>query len=643
VPAASPHSAQTPSPAAVRAVAIRVGIALGGALAAAWIHARLWPLAAGADRAAFAAALGIAVVAVAELLRAASGRDGASGVAAHDDRLVRTFFEHTPTAVAMLDRELRYIVHSRAWTSEYALGDASLVGRHHYEVFPEIPDRWKQIHARCLDGAAENSDQDEFVRPDGSRQWLRWDCRPWYGPDGSIGGLTFMSQDITEFKRAELERARHNQELLKATEALTLQADALGRAMEEAQTANRAKSEFLANISHEIRTPLTAILGYAHFLKDPASGPAERVVALDRLSAASEHLASLLDDVLDLTKIEAGRMTLEASPIDPALMARDVVAMFSRRAADKGLRLALIVDDTVPSCTHADPTRLRQILSNLVGNALKFTAAGSVVVHVRCPDPASIAFEVTDTGIGIEEANVSRLFQPFTQADGSTTRRFGGTGLGLRIVRKLAVLMNGELAVSSRFNHGSTFALRIPLVHRRPAPDPRIQLPITTPSAPAAPPCSLSDAAPDDGGFKPLAPTSPGPLSGRTVLVIDDSPDNLLLAATHLRRAGAWVSCVEGGAAALCTADTPARRLAFDLVLLDLHMPELDGYAVLDMMRRVGFAAPIVAFTAYSSAAERSRALDAGFAGFIGKPFTPGAIIESCQRLLAARPQRRAA
>ncbi len=604
----------------MRARALGIIAAVGVALGASWIHGWLWPLGVQGESTAFAALVGIALYALFELSRvasAASHRRTLLHISAYNERLVRTFFEHTPTAVAMLDRDLRYIVHSRAWTRQYNLGDGSLVGRRHYDVFPDIPDRWKEVHQRCLAGAVEQCSDDQFIRPDGQSHFLRWDCRPWYEADGSIGGLTFMTEDITESKRVEYERTQHNQDLLSAARTLSRQAEALGRASEEAQAANRAKSEFLANISHEIRTPLTAILGYTDVLKDPALSPTQRSDALDRLASAGTHLSSLLNDVLDLTKIEAGRMTVESVPTDLARVVRDAVDMFALGVAEKGLRLEIIVGEGVPARTLSDPTRLRQIVSNLVSNAVKFTSAGSIVVRVSAPDASRIVIDVRDTGIGIDESQLPRLFKPFSQADGSTTRRFGGTGLGLRISRRLAQLMGGDLTVTSRHTEGSTFSLTIPSVSAAagapaPAIEPRTPIP------------------------------APGSLCGRTVLVIDDSPDNLVLAATHLRRAGASVTCDQGGAAALgrMSASTPLQ--AFDLVLLDLQMPELDGYEVLGLLRSHGVAAPIVAFTAHASCTERGRALDAGFDGFFSKPFTPEAIINACSCALAA-PGKRAA
>ncbi|MBL9076971.1 MAG: response regulator [Planctomycetes bacterium] len=381
--------------------------------------------------------------------------------------------------------------------------------------------------------------------------------------------------------------------------------DRLRSAMTEAEAANQAKSAFLANMSHELRTPLTSILGFTDLLADPSYEPEQHRLFLDTIRRSGRHLLEVLSDILDLSKLEADAVRIQAETCDANAMAAEVAAMLNDQARRRGLELRV-----EPFATRlgmlADPFRLRQILVNLVGNAIKFTKAGSVVVQVQQAAPTQAQFRVVDTGPGIAPEAQKRLFQPFRQIDDSASRQHGGTGLGLAISRRLARAMGGDITVSSEPGRGSTFVLRLP-----------------TSSFPAA----AADAAPAQAGS-----TTTGDLHGR-VLLVEDGPDNRRLLGHLLRRAGLDVAMAENGrdAVDLLLQDGAS---SFDLVLMDMQMPVLDGYEATQELRRHGIRKPVVAITANALQGDRERCLAAGCDDFVSKPVDRGSLIATLRRWL---------
>jgi two-component system, sensor histidine kinase and response regulator len=407
----------------------------------------------------------------------------------------------------------------------------------------------------------------------------------------------------------------------------------------EAQAATQAKSEFLANMSHEIRTPLTAILGFADLLADPLLSRQEVGGHARVIRRNGDHLLSVINDILDLSKIEAGRLTVEHQPCSPAAILQDVAALLGPRAREKGLSFEVEALTPLPGTITSDATRLRQILLNLVGNAIKFTSSGGVRLGASLPsrnlvspgDPPQLHVLVSDTGIGLTPAQAARLFRPFVQADTSTTRRFGGTGLGLAISRRLAQLLGGDIALESTPGEGSRFTLRVdtgPLAGvqgtdlRIAAPDPR---------GPREDGPSGTPAASGPGG------EHAGPLLRGRILLAEDTRDNQVLIGHMLRRAGAEVVVADNGRRAHDLAlQALAAGTPFDLVLMDMHMPELDGSAATQMLRAAGYAAPIVALTANSMAEDRERCLSFGCDDYVSKPVDRLRLLAACTRYLGA-------
>ena len=456
-----------------------------------------------------------------------------------------------------------------------------------------------------VDGAYEASGFFPDMGENG--KWLSFIATVIKDSRGATVGAIETLEDITERKLAE---------------------DALAKSQRRAEEANLAKSEFLANMSHEIRTPMTAILGFTEILasgcpKDCVFGRTALQENLETISRNGEALLTIINDILDLSTIEAREVKLQIGPCAPLQVATEVVGLLKEEAHRKGLALSLELESPIPQTIQSDTKRFRQILVNLVGNAIKFTEAGQVRVVLRLRrhrnDPAQLECDVVDTGIGISTGQREQLFRAFSQADNSSTRRFGGTGLGLVISRQLARLLGGDISVHSEEGAGSRFRFSV--------------------AAGSLDNVSLIDRA-DDETLSPerhcRAQSARLPELEASVLLAEDGVDNQRLISLFVRKSGAKVSIASDGKAALEAAQRSREEgQPFDLILMDMQMPVMDGYEATRRLRDADWTGPIIALTANAMTGDREKCLAAGCDDFLTKPITRQGLIEEMAKHLS--------
>ncbi len=628
------------------------------------------------------------------------------------ERQIRQLIENAPFAVAMFDRDLRYLMISNRWRQAFGLGHREHLGRRLDEVFPDVPRKFLAAQRRVLEGEVVSSKEDRFTDSQGNRHWVRWEVRPWLDASGEIGGMLAYVDDISavasarraaqtnarrlkvalsaadagvyeidhvnktfwaspEFKKLigrssrsyrdalklnfpkfhaeDMEGVRQafldiNGETRKSGEAFEarimtpsgearwmrvfhhLKRDSKGRwlkgvglvhdfdqrkrqelalidAQEAAQAGAEAKAAFLANMSHEIRTPMNGVMGVLHLLKTESLSPDGRAMLEEALSCG-QMLAELLNDVIDFSKIEAGALALAEESVDPAALIQGVTRLLRPQAEAKGLELKLegLAD---LGWVRTDPVRLRQALFNLVGNAVKFTLEGSITIRASLHNTSAgrvLHFEIADTGVGIPADAQGRIFQRFDQGDASTTRKFGGSGLGLAITQKLAEMMGGAVGFTSVEHEGSVFWLEV--------------------SAPSAEPVVA------------IADTGEPVLEGQRILVVEDNSTNRMIATKLLENLGASVETAADGLLGV----EAAARGGFDLILMDVQMPGIDGLEACRRIRALGgpvAQTPIVALTANVLSHQHQSYLEAGMDGVVGKPISPAALLTEIARLSA--------
>ncbi|WP_407357194.1 PAS domain S-box protein [Methanolobus sp. WCC5] len=497
---------------------------------------------------------------------------------AHSRNLLRYVIEHTRSAVAVYDRDMHYIYVSQRYLDDYKVKEKDIIGKHHYEVFPDLPQKWRDIHQKALNGEILSAEDDPYYKEDGIVEWTRWECRPWYEADGSIGGIIIYTEVITDRKQAE-------ETLLKAKKA--------------AEAASMAKSEFLAIMSHELRTPLNAVIGFNEILLDTELNEEQKHYA-EIINKSGKSLLDIIEDILDFSKIEADKLELDTLDFDLLDLLEGFADTMTLRAHKKGLKLSYDVESDVPSMLYGDPGRLLQILTNLAGNAIKFTSQGEVRIHVsvksKDDNNVILRFSVKDTGIGIPEDKMELIFDKFTQADASNTRRFGGTGLGLAISKRLVQMMEGDIGVTSEVEKGSEFWFTVRMKEQ-------------------------SKTVPFD---RPNQVCSHQKHNHELmILLVEDDIFNQEVALKMLTKLGFNVDVVANGQEAIKALE----MIPYDLVLMDVQMPEMDGIEATRLIRDISSAVidhniPIIAMTAHAMEGDRERFIEAGMDDYVSKPVT---------------------
>lgn len=498
---------------------------------------------------------------------------------------LRTISNAIPTLVAQVDTQERFLFVNDAfcdWLQESRGTIQSL-------TFRELLGEARYLENKPYIDRALRGETVSYERrsTSGHRQSdLSITFVPEFDDHGQTQSFIVVAADVSNYKRIEAE---------------------LKNAKEAAEVANETKSAFLANMSHEIRTPLGAVIGFSEMMAEAELSPAEKANTIEIIKRNGKLLSTIINDILDLSKVEAGHLETERVEVPLMEMVHETAVLLNLEASGKGVLLSVARDGRLPKMIKTDPTRLRQILFNIVGNAVKFTDKGSVTVTVSlCTDnPQKLCFAVQDTGTGISEEQARRLFSPFVQADVTTTRRFGGTGLGLVLSKKLAHLLGGDVRlVRSAPGQGSTFEILID----------HGQINESFADAPTGPTqvATTSHVPPRERSLESLK-----------VLVVDDSPDNLALIKRILRIAGAEVETANNGKEAI----QQALGNKFDLILMDLQMPEMDGHEATRELRRQGYSRPIIALTAHAMKEERKRCLESGFDDHLTKPVDREALI----------------
>ena len=517
---------------------------------------------------------------------------------------VRTALDTLAEGLLILDEKGEIALANSAFSSYLGVTPESLIGRDANELDwrdaqgnPTRSETHPWMRA-IASGETQKSIPLQLNTRDGGTLTLQVSSSPIIGENGRAHGSLVSFDDISELRKKEVE---------------------LEKSKAEAEAANQAKSAFLANMSHEIRTPMNAILGFTEILKRGyVHNQQESLRYLNIINSSGKSLLDLINDILDLSKVESGKMEMEISRIQPYHIVYEAIQVLALRASEKGIRLDYDVVGRIPEYIHSDPTRLRQIIINIVGNAIKFTERGGVHVTCRFDDNGEtprIVFDVSDTGIGMTEEQLRNIFNPFVQADSSTTRRFGGTGLGLTISKKFAENLGGGIEVSSEEGRGSTFSISIATGDldgvKFIAPD-EIEL--------------AADLG--DDGF-----VTRWVLPKARVLVVDDGPENRELVKLLLSDAGVAVDEAENGHEGL----EKATSGGYDVILMDVQMPEMDGFTAARKMREAGLETPIIALTANAMKGFEQECLAVGYSGYFSKPIDVDRFMDLMGELLGGK------
>jgi len=529
-----------------------------------------------------------------------------------------TVMDSVPTLIFFKALDNTILRCNRAAAEYVGLGVDEISGRSMVDLFPEQSQRILSEDKKIIEsGEPLAGILDQISFPSGEIRVCITDKVPLFDEQGRVDGIAVFSVDVTDLTLARAQAERATRDLGAANRALQASLDRANRLVLEAAEASRAKSRFLAHMSHEIRTPLGGIIGIASLL-DADAPPDEQRRYVELIRASGLALLEVINAVLDLSKIEAGKLALETVDFDLRAAIGESLEVLATQARLKGLELTRTVDDDVPDALRGDPSKLRQILLNLVGNAVKLTDRGSIAVHASLAESrratVRLRVSVRDTGPGIAAEQQDRIFEAYTQADPAEGRRRGGTGLGLAISKRLVEMMQGEIGLESRPGEGAEFWFTAVLDRQHAGRSTAPPAPAATPPPPAAAPRNLS------------------------VLLVEDNRTNRVVAEQLLAKLGhRCVSVADGAEAIAALAET-----RYDIVLMDVQMPVMDGLAATRAIRDPGsdvldHDVPIIAMTAHALRGDRQRCLEAGMDGYLPKPVS----LESLAEALGREARRR--
>jgi PAS domain S-box-containing protein len=521
----------------------------------------------------------------------------------HSHYLMQYIIEHNKSAVAVHDKELRYLYVSKKYLDDYNVKENNIIGKHHYEVFPDLPKKWRDVHEKALQGYTSSAEDDPYHKEDGTIEWTRWECRPWHEVNGEIGGFIVYTEVVTERKEFELEllkakekaeeRERHikekNEEYEALNEELREANEHLSIAKVKAEDGNRLKTAFLHNMSHEIRTPLNAIVGFSERMSSKSINEEKRNIYTNIIIESSYQLLNIVSDILTISSLDTSQEDVQVNETDLNKILGDLTLQFQKPVQKKSVTLNLQLEQNNNNLIiQTDKYKLIQILNNLLSNAIKFTHSGKIDIgFIEKND--TIEFFVSDTGIGIDAEKHEAIFDRFVQADTSIHTDYGGTGLGLSICKGYVEMLGGKIWVESELGKGSTF---------------RFSLPINI----------MGEKVQINSRIKP--PTSKNKII--KVLVVEDQEFNFVYIEEFLLDHNCEVIHAWDGKQAI---DLCKENSDIDLVLMDIKMPILDGFSATKFIREIRPNLPVIAQTAYATADEIIKFSEV-FDEYITKPFS---------------------
>lgn len=507
------------------------------------------------------------------------------------EKLLRLFVQHSPASIAMFDTDMKYILVSNQYLIDFGLTGIDIIGKSHYEIFPDLPSEWRERHIRCLAGSFEKTEAQSFTHLDGKTDWIQCEIHPWFEQNNIVAGILVFSEVVTQRREAENE---------------------LIAAKEKAVESDRLKSAFLANISHEIRTPMNGILGFSELLKMPNLAGAQQQEYIEIIEKSGQRMLNVINEIIDISKIESGQMKTSLSEVNINEQITYIHSFFKPEADNKKLEFSFVLGlPSADAIVNTDKEKLYAILTNLVKNALKYTDKGSVKLGYQLktinlsvfPDETKhvLEFFINDTGIGIPADRQQAIFDRFIQADIADKRAFQGAGLGLSISKAYVEMLGGIIRVESEEQIGSTFYFTLPYN--------RIPIPY------------------NETVSTPLESDSNIVVKKQKILIVEDDEISYLLLSNILRAQKHTLIKASTGyeAIEICRTDSQ-----IDLVLMDIQLPGINGYETTMQIRQFNPNIIIIAQTAYGLEGDREKAIQSGCNDYISKPIR----IENLNKLI---------